>query len=218
MGSDANFPHGAVGTPPIVVPELRDYQQINAEIVRRMNLGHHHVRLEGVEGQRLLVSRIAGDWRATIEVDGNAGPELAAELAAPGLTVVCRGSAADGAGRGLVAGNLLLLGRAGAALGYFQKGGLVVATSEAGPRAGLCQGGGDLVLLGPCGRLSGERQAAGRLFADVEQAGPHLGHGRRGGRLVPLSRSGSILGHVDPEDRRLMEETMTLVRRFASPT
>ena len=91
------------GRPPIVVPELRDYQQINAELVRRLNLGQPHVRLEGVEGQRLLVSRLAGAWQAVIEVDGNAGPELAAELDAPGLTVVCRGSAADGAGRGLVA-------------------------------------------------------------------------------------------------------------------
>ena len=100
----------AAQAPPIVVPELRDYQQINAELVRRLNLGERHVRLEGVDGQRLLVSRIAGAWKALIELDGNAGPELAAELDAPDLTVVCRGSAADGAGRGLAAGRLLIGG------------------------------------------------------------------------------------------------------------
>ena len=104
-------------------------------------------------------------------------------------------------------------------LGYLQQGGSIVATGEAGPRAGLCQGGGDLVLLGPCGRaLAASGRPADGSSCDVEQAGPHLGHGCRGGRLVPLSpRHGSILGHVDPEDRRLMEEALTLVRRFASP-
>ena len=166
-------------------------------------------------GSWFLASRAAGS--ATIEVDGNAGPELAAELNAPGLTVVCRGSAADGAGRGLQAGKLLVLGHAGVALGYFQKGGLIVAAGDAGARAGLCQSGGELVLLGACGPLTGERQAAGRLFLDKDLAGPHLGHGRRGGRLISLPRSGSILGQLDPEDHRVMEESIRLVRRFSSP-
>ena len=35
-----------------------------------------------------------------IEVDGDAGPELAAEMDAPGVTVVCRGSTADGGAAG----------------------------------------------------------------------------------------------------------------------
>jgi glutamate synthase domain-containing protein 3 len=217
VGSDASLRPGAIGTPPIVVPELRDYHQINAELVRRLNLGQQHVRLEGVEGQRLLVSRVAGDWHGTIEVDGNAGPELAAELNAPGLTVVCRGSAADGAGRGLQAGTLVVLGPAGVALGYFQKGGLIVAARDAGARAGLCQSGGELVLLGFCGPLTGERQTAGRLFLDKELAGPHLGHGRRGGRLIALSLTGSIPGHLDPDDQGVMEESVMIVRRFSSP-
>jgi len=217
VGSDATPSPGPVGTPPIVVPELRDYQQINAELVRRLNLGQQHVRLEGVEGQRLLVFRIAGGWDAIIEIDGNAGPELAAELNAPGIIVVCRGSAADGAGRGLQAGKVLVLGKAGVALGYFQSGGLIVAASEAGARAGLCQGGGDLVLLGPCGPLTGERQSAGRLFLNRNLAGPNLSRGYRGGRLVSLSQSGLILGQPDPDDQRVMEEATLLVRRFSSP-
>src|SRR4051794_29906274 len=64
----------------IPVPELRDYHQINAELVRRLDLGQRHVRLEGVAGHRLLVAGLAGPWQAIVEVDGNAGPELAAEL------------------------------------------------------------------------------------------------------------------------------------------
>jgi methylamine---glutamate N-methyltransferase subunit B len=207
----------AAAAPSIVVPELRDYQQINAELVRRLNLGDRHVRLEGVAGQRLLVSRIAGAWQALIEVDGNAGPELAAELNAPGLTVVCRGSAADGAGRGLAAGRLLIGGEAGAAIGYFQRGGLIVAVGDVGPRAGLAQCGGDLVLLGKVGALAGERQAGGRLVFKQGRTGPHAGHGRRAGRLIALPSEQLLAADLDQDDDRLIEAALGLANRFFSP-
>ena len=203
--------------PPIVVPELRDYQQINAELVRRLNLGAWHVRLEGVAGQRLLVSRIAGAWRALIEVDGNAGPELAAELDAPDLTVVCRGSAADGAGRGLAAGRLFIGGEAGAAIGYFQRGGLIVAVGDVGPRAGLNQLGGDLVLLDKIGALAGERQAGGRLFFKQGRTGPHAGHGRRAGRLIALPSEQPLAADLDQDDYRLIEAALRLANCFFPP-
>ena len=200
-----------------MVPELRDYQQINAELVRRLNLGERHVRLEGVDGQRLLVSRIAGAWQALIEVEGNAGPELAAELDAPGLTVVCRGSAADGAGRGLAAGRLLIGGEAGAAIGYFQRGGLIVAVGDVGPRAGLAQCGGDLVLLGKVGALAGERQAGGRLVFKQGHTGPHAGHGRQAGRLIALPPEQLLAAGLDQDDSRLIEAALGLANRFFSP-
>ena len=200
-----------------MVPELRDYQQINAELVRRLNLGERHVRLEGVDGQRLLVSRIAGAWKALIELDGNAGPELAAELDAPDLTVVCRASAADGAGRGLAAGRLLIGGQAGTAIGYFQRGGLIVAVGNVGPRAGLDQLGGDLVLLDKVARLAGERQSGGRLFFKQGRIGPHAGHGRRAGRLVALHAEQALASDLDQDDRRLIEAALGLADRFFSP-
>jgi len=208
---------GKSPAPPIVVPELRDYQQINAELVRRLNLGQRHVRLEGVEGQRLLVSRIAGSWQALVELEGNAGPELAAELDAPGLIVVCRGSAADGAGRGLAAGRLLILGAAGAAIGYFQRGGLIVAAGDVGPRAGLAQRGGDLVLLAATGALAGERQSGGRLLYEQARVGPHFGHARRGGRLIALPSGQHLPAEIDRDDYRLADEALELARRFRSP-
>jgi glutamate synthase domain-containing protein 3 len=210
-------PPGAAAAPPILVPELRDYQQINAELIRRLNVGQRHVRLEGVEGQRLLVSRLAGSWQALIEVDGNAGPELAAELNASGLTVICRGSAADGAGRGLLAGRLVILGTAGTALGYFQQGGLIVACRDAGPRAGLCQRGGDLVLLDRTGALTGERQSGGRLFSKEGRAGPHLGFAARGGRLIALPSDDNLPRQLDSDDHLLMEEALGLAYRFLFP-
>jgi len=203
--------------PPIVVPELRDYQQINAELVRRLNLGQRHVRLEGVDGQRLLVSRIAGAWQALIEVEGNAGPELTAELDAPGLTVVCRGSAADGAGRGLAAGRLVIGGKASAAVGYFQRGGLIVVVGDVGPRAGLAQCGGDLVLLGKVGALAGERQTGGRLVFKQGRIGPHAGHGRRAGRLIALPPEELLAADLDDDDSRLMKAALGLANRFFTP-
>src|SRR5437016_3102823 len=117
--------------PALVIPEIRDYQVINAELIRLLGEGHPRVRLVGAEGQRLLVAGLAGPWAATIEVEGAAGPELAAELDAPGLVVICRGPAADGAARGLRAGALLILGGAGDAVGYTQGGGTVVVAGPA---------------------------------------------------------------------------------------
>jgi glutamate synthase domain-containing protein 3 len=197
-----------------VVPELRDYQQINSELVRRLNAGQTHVRLEGVEGQRLLVSQLKGHWHAVIEVEGNAGPELAADLDSPGLTVVCHGSAADGAGRGMSAGRLLILGTAGSVLGYVLRGGLIVAARPVGPRAGLGPRGGDLFLLDRCGALAGERQSGGRLYLHPGLAGTHLGFGSRQGEVIRLDQTGSPAANMQPDVQRQIEEAAALAGRF----
>ena len=145
---------------------------------------------------------------------GDAGPELAAELDAPNLTVVCRGSAADGAGSGLRAGRLLVGGEAGPAIGYFQRGGLIVAAGDAGPRAGLNQLDGDLVLLKKSGALTGERQSGGRLVVRQGQIGPHLGHGRRAGRLIVLPAEQPLPADLDKDDQRLIDTAIELANRF----
>src|SRR5262245_43921878 len=98
MSAPAPVPPEAV----LSIPEIRDYERINSELVQRLDSGHQRVRLKGAEGQRFLVARLVGGWTAVVEIEGRVGPELAAELNAPGLTVVCRGSAADGAGRALI--------------------------------------------------------------------------------------------------------------------
>jgi glutamate synthase domain-containing protein 3 len=209
-GPEATF----TGAASILVPELRDYQQINAEILRRLNLGQKQVRLEGVAGQRLLLAQLAGAWTAVIEVQGDAGPELAAELDAPGLTVVCRGAAADGAGRGMVAGTLVILGPAGVALGYAQRGGLIIACREVGARAGLGQSGGDIVLLDRAGALTGERQSGGRLLFQRSLAGAHAGHGSRGGRRLEIPASDDSRTELDTMDRRLVDKAFEIRGRF----
>jgi glutamate synthase domain-containing protein 3 len=165
------------------IPEVRDYQRINAEVAQRLDQGQRHVRLRGAEGQRLLLAGLEGPWQALVEIAGNAGPELAAALNAPALTLVLHGPAADGAARGLRAGRLIVLGPAGDALGIGQEGGVVLAAAGAGHRAGLGQRGGLIVVLGPLGRLACERQAGGILFAG-DGLGPYAGHGRRGGALI----------------------------------
>ena len=81
---------------------------------------------------------------------------------APGLTVVCRGPAADGAARGLRAGRVLILRRRRPAMGYAQEGGSILAARRRRAAPGLNQKGGVLILLGPVGRLAGERQGGGR--------------------------------------------------------
>jgi glutamate synthase domain-containing protein 3 len=181
-GSD--LPPGEGAAAVVSVPEVRDYQRINAELVRLLDAGCRRVRLAGAEGQRLLVAGLAGGWDAVVEVEGNAGPELAAGLDAPNLVVIVHGSAADGAASMLRAGLVVIRGNAGPAIGYAQAGGSIIVVGDAGPRAGLNQSGGDLTLLGRVGALAGERQSGGRLFALGPALGPHRSRGQRGGRFV----------------------------------
>ncbi len=172
------------------VPEIRDYRAINSELVRLLDQGCRTIRLTGVNGQRLLASGLTGSWAAAIEVAGDAGPELAAEMDAPDLTLICRGSVGDGGASQLAAGRVLIMGRAGPAFGYAQRGGLAMLVGTAGARAGLRQRGGDLILMGWAGPLCGENQLGGRLLT-CGDLGPHAGRGHRGGRFI----------RIDPTDR-----------------
>ena len=178
----------------LAVPEIRDYHDINSEIVRHLDAGRRMIRLSGVSGQRLLAAGLDGPWKAAIEIDGDAGPELAAGLDGPGLSVICRGAAADGGASRMRAGRVLVLGGVGTAFGYSQAGGLAVAAGPAGRRAGLRQAGGDLVLLSDVGPLAGERQSGGRIIAIGDIIGPHAGRGRSGGRFIRLSQARSTEG------------------------
>jgi glutamate synthase domain-containing protein 3 len=171
----------------LAVPEIRDYHAINSEIVRHLDAGREMIRLSGVSGQRLLAAGLSGPWSAVIEIEGDAGPELAAGLDAPDLIVICLGGAADGAASRLRAGRLAVVGDVGMAFGYAQLGGLAVAVGDVAGRAGLCQAGGDIVLLAGAGPMAGERQSGGRLFALTARIGPHAGRGSRGGRLIRLA-------------------------------
>ncbi len=188
---DSDEPGGRwAASSPIPVPELRDYHQINAEVVRRLDRGDLRVRLEGAAGHRLLLAGLAGRWIAQIEVVGDAGPELAAGMDAPGVLVICSGRSADGAGAGLRAGTLVLQGPSGSAVGCRLAGGMIVAGAAVGPRAGLGMSGGDLVLLDSVGPMVGDRQSGGRIFHSAAPIVPHAGREAVGGRRFA----------VDPED------------------
>ena len=173
--------------PVILIPEVRDYVRINTEIIGLLDQGRTIIRLEGAEGQRLLASGLVGSWDATIEIMGRTGPELAANLDAPGLRIIARGSTLDGAGRGLRAGMLLILGDGGDGLGAAQVGGTLVVTGNSGHRAGLNQAGGTLAVLGLTGRLAGDRQTGGWFFLGKPGASAHAGRGQRGGHRVGWS-------------------------------
>jgi glutamate synthase domain-containing protein 3 len=178
---------GPSSSPPdaiLAVPEIRDYELINKELARLLSSGARRIVLSGVDGQRLLASGLRGGWEATIVIEGNAGPELAASLDSSSVTVLCHGSAADGAGSGLRAGRLVIEGDAGDGLGYAQQGGTIVARGAVGHRTGLLQSGGLVVLLGSIGRLANERQSGGLFVARRERLGSDAGRGRSGGRIL----------------------------------
>lgn len=186
------------------VPEVRDYARINAQVARWLDLGHRRIVLAGVSNQRLLLAGLRGPWNATIEVQGDAGPELARGMDAPGIVVTCRGNAADAAGSGLRDGTLRILGDAADCLGYCQRGGRLLAAQSAGHRAGLELSGGLLCILGNAGRLCGERQHGGRLIVLGPSVGPHAGFGRNGGLL----HLGAIPESLTPEERDAIDDLL----------
>jgi glutamate synthase domain-containing protein 3 len=192
----------------IPVHELRDYARINAEAQRLLHGGRAHIRLTGVSGQRLLLAGLRGRWNATIELDGHAGPELAAELDAPGLVIIVRGNVADGAARDLVDGSVIVQGSAAAALGYRLRGGVCLVNGGAGARAGLEQQGGTILVQGPLGPLAGDRQSGGLLIGLDPSTPAHPGHGQTGG-----VRWLAGLDHAHPRPR-LPSETRGVLERL----
>lgn len=175
----------------IPVALVRDYQQINREVIAALDAGHRHIRLTSVEGQRLLLSGLRGSWPALIEIQGTAGPELAAELDAPNVSILCHGSVADGSGRALRAGQLVITGNAGEAAGTWMRGGVQIVVGTTGHRAGLRLQGGSLILFGPPGRLLADRQSGGDVFARLDLAESVADRGRTGGRLIALPERAS---------------------------
>jgi len=203
-------PGGNPEPPTLVIPEIRDYQRINAELATLLDQGHPRIRLEGAEGQRLLVAGLTGSWRAVVEVEGWTGPEFSADLNAPGLSVVALGPTADGAGRGLRSGTVVILGGAGDAAGNNQSGGLLIVVGPTGHRTGLAQSGGTLVVLGSTGRLASDLQSGGRFFVGGGPVGPHPGRGRRGGRLIELPCPGGL----DSDDLEAWREVESAAARW----
>lgn len=169
------------------VPDIRDYQKINAELRRLLDEGHPVIELVGVNRQRLLVSGLSGGWQAVIVVVGNPGPELAAALNAPGLRVNVMGSVADGVARGMNAGRVVVAGQAGDGAGYAMSGGGLLIEGTAGHRTGLMMSGGTLIVRGGAGRLVAERQSGGTVFIPASIEAFHDRRGASGGRLIRVS-------------------------------
>ncbi len=198
--------------PIIVVPEVRDFVRINAEIMNLLNLGYSRVRLEGAEGQRLLAAGLVGPWRATIEISGRTGPELGANLDAPGLQIIARDSTLDGAARGLRSGTIVVIGDGGDGLGVAQSGGLLVVTGNVGHRAGLGQAGGVLAVLGSTGRLAGDRQTGGHFFLGQGSSGPFAGRAQSGGKRL------SWFEPLNAPDRVIWEHLSEAVSPWIEPS
>ncbi len=196
--------------PRLPIPEIRDYHRINAELISLLDAGHVEIYLDGAEAQRLLASGLRGSWEARIEILGHTGPELAAGLDAPGLTIVARGDTADGAGRGLRQGCLIVLGSATDGLGFGQYGGSLIVDGTAGHRAGLAQAGGSLWVLGGVGRLAADRQSGGRTLAPGLDRDPTTGRGRSGGRAVDLDSIGPIPDDDRDEWARIVDQVARL--------
>ena len=151
-----------------------------------------------------------------VEVEGHAGPELAAELDAPGLTVVCRGPVADGAARDLRAGRVIILGDAGDALAYSQRGGTVLVAGSSGHRAGLGLAGGSLVMLGQVGQ-AGRRASERRADLGGRRAGSARTPGEGGAEVgsSSIAPEGDGTSGMEPEDAEAFSILDARVRPLA---
>lgn len=191
----------------ILVPEIRDYHQINREVARLLSTGATRVRLMGVDGQRLLLSGLEGPWSATLEIVGTTGPDLAFGMNAPGVRAIVMGSAGAGAGYGLKAGTVLIVRDAAEGVGARMEGGTVIVAGTAGHRAGYRQSGGRLLVLGPAGRLAGDRRTGGTLLLDAARASTPFGRGAIGFRWLQSDDQG-ISGLLSAEECRALRESL----------
>lgn len=159
------------------MPEIRDYHVINRLVAQALENGEHEIQLAGVDGQRLLLERLTGPWKARIEINGNAGPELAFAMNAPSVAVDCLGNAADGTGAHLNAGLLTIRGSTGAAAALCQHGGTIVVHGQTGPRAALRMNGGILVLMSSPATRTGEWQSGGTIYQPPQTQADTARHG-----------------------------------------
>ena len=202
----------------ILVPEIRDYERINLEIVARLQTGFKTIVLQGVEGQRLLVSGLSGDWEGCVVVEGRAGPDLGAGLNTPRLRVDCLGDVADGVGHSLRGGSICVRGNAGTCAGYGLSGGRIIIEGNTGPRAGLNQKGGLLVVFGNAGNLVGEGRAGGIFAAFAGRIGKHPNLAATGGRFLNLELSGEMsFEGLDPEMIASLSEAISARRASDEP-
>lgn len=198
----------------IVVPEVRDYQRITAQVVHSLDAGATLVRLVGVDRQRLLLAGLAGPWQAIIVVEGASGPELAAGLNAPGLTILATSDVDDGAAARLREGRVLVIGRADDGLATGMTGGLVVVLGGAGHRAGLRQRGGRILIRGDVGRLAGDRRTGGVLDVDSARLAAQVGRPGFVGDAAPWTSAASLL---TIEDSRAFEAALHSTGRSWTP-
>ncbi len=145
------------------VDEIRDYSRINVEVSRLFESGASRIRLARCGGQRLLLFGLRGRGDCLIEVEGDVGPEFAAELDAADVRVYVRGSVADGVARGMRSGAVLVAGNAGDVAGYAMAGGTLAIAGWAGRRVGLDMTGGLIAICGGTGGLVGERRRGGTI-------------------------------------------------------
>ena len=181
----------------------------------------------------LDASAIAADRLAKLDARAIAGLEVwyqgnAAKLGdffaasgAPGDRVVVRGdlARAEGLGRGMAAGELVIEGNAGPETGARLAGGRVLVTGSAGPRAGQemhgglleirgdagdgagCasagatkgMAGGEIIIRGRSGAETGANLRRG-LIVVAGEAGPRTGRAMIAGSVVVLGRTGQDAG------------------------
>lgn len=145
------------------VDEIRDYARINVEVARLFDSGVSRIHLARCGGQRLLLFGLRGPGGCLIEVEGDVGPEFAAELDAADVRVYVRGSVADGVARGMRSGAVLVAGNAGDVAGYAMAGGTLAIAGSAGRRVGLDMTGGLIAVHRGTGGLVGERRRGGAI-------------------------------------------------------
>lgn len=147
----------------IHLPEWRDSQAVSRQMVTALNRGVMRIHLTGARGDRLLLSRLAGDWSACVRIDGIVGTELARELDCPNLVILATGDVGAGAGAGMKAGRLLIQGNCGALAGTGLENGEIWCLGPAGNRLAHRASGGLVVVGNALGAMSMDRRMGGSV-------------------------------------------------------
>ncbi len=205
----------------------KHYREVNATLEKWWELGHRHVTLEDVCGQRYIGRALSGE--GYIQVRGIPGDDLGMFLNGPTLDVV--GNAQDGVGNTMNAGKIIIRGDARDILGLSMRGGKIWVRGNVGYRVGIHMKSYEneypvIIVGGESGDFLGEYMAGGLMVIlglstppGKSPVGHFVASGMHGGAIyirgtVSPSQVGPGIGIGHPEEEEF-EGIMHYLQEFA---
>lgn len=216
--------------PHVIDAKGLNYKDLNHKIRCALKIGHNHILIRNVLGQRYIGTGISNS-NAVIEIEGIPGEDLG--FALDGSKIIVKGHAQNSIGNTMDRGKIVVHGLAGDALAYGMRGGKILVRDDVGYRVGIhmksyMEKAPTLVIGGTTGDFLGEYMAGGTIIVlnrnnlktgAVGKASNTLATGIHGGEIFVFGSHiedyqlgiGGAFSEVSEKD---MEKIIPLVKEF----